>query len=153
MKRWEATFHLTEVNFPGIRLIYLYLLGVRTMRVNALLGLYRGNARPIHTTSALLSLSMIAHVLTNDEYLTRVCIVQNKMYEDSEIVLLYIAPFHDPANAFLHVIELYLDMCWFVDKTLGWGRSFIWGSLHEYLEDFVARSTRGGSQGPSDRLS
>ena len=92
-------------DFSRYHPLHWYLSGVRTMRVNACPGLYGVNARPIHTTSALLSLSMIAHVLTNDEYLTRVCIVQNKMYEDSEIVLLYIAPFHDPANAFLHAFE------------------------------------------------
>jgi len=49
---------------------------------------------------------MIAYVLTNDEYFARVCIVQNEMLEHSEIGLLYIAPFHDPANAFLHAFEL-----------------------------------------------
>jgi hypothetical protein len=30
-----------------------------------------------------------------------------------------IAPFHDPANASVHAIELYLEMGWFVDKTPG----------------------------------
>jgi hypothetical protein len=58
MKRWEATFHLTGVYFSRIHLIYLCLLGVRTMRVNDLLGLYGGNARPMHTTSVLLSLPL-----------------------------------------------------------------------------------------------
>ena len=104
MKRWEVTRHLVEGDFPWIHPRYWCLSVVRTMWVNACPGLY-GSMPGQCIQPLLFSASMIAHVLTNDEYLTRVCIVQNEIYGDCEIVLLYIAPFHDPANAFLHAFE------------------------------------------------
>jgi len=52
-----VTRHLMHGDFSRYHPLHWYLSGVRTMRVNACPGLYGVNARPMHTTSALISLN------------------------------------------------------------------------------------------------
>ena len=64
-----------------------------------------------------------------------------------KLFYLHIAPFHDPANAFLHVLQGSLKMCWFVDKTLGKAGAHFGEACMSTLFSLCRRLTKDVKQG------